>query len=245
MNDMSIPTRPTADAGEVFRGNALGPTETVVWHGKPSFRRLARDVFHLRGCLAYFTALFALDAVQAWHKHLPLAKALHDSVPLAVLVGLGTGLLFGLAWLVSRTTFYTITDARVILRYGIAMQATLSLPFRQVAAVAVSVDKLGAGDIALRLADGNRMAWIKLWPLARAWHITSPQPMLRSIPAAGQVGSLLTRAIQAAEKSNGVEQQSREYSQGNNAALPERLQPNAQAGFGAAPFGAAPSLAGA
>ena len=48
----------------------------------------------------------------------------------------------------------------------------------------------GTGDIALVLKAGNRMPILKLWPLARAWHVSAPQPMLRAVPQAAVVSGL-------------------------------------------------------
>ena len=52
-------------------------------------------------------------------------------VPLA-LVAVGLPAL--LAWLYARTTVYTITNRRVVMRFGVALPMSLNLPFRMVAA---------------------------------------------------------------------------------------------------------------
>ena len=185
---------------EIHRGNQLAPGETILWRGSPGWRGLARDVFHMRGIAVYFALLFALDAYQAWAKTIPAAKAVHDSVPLLVITVLALAIVGAIAWLAGRTTRYTITDRRVILHYGIAMPATLSLPFAQIATASVSVNRDHTGDIALALRDGQRMPFLKLWPLARPWHVTQPQPMLRRVPQAALAGTLLVRALQAADQ---------------------------------------------
>ena len=142
--------------------------------------------------------LFVLDAAQAWKKALPLGQALHDSVPLAVIVSLALSIFAVVSYLVSRSR-YTITNHRVILRYGIAMPATLSIPLSQIASTAVATHSDGTADIAVVLKNGNHMPYLKLWPHARAWHVTRPQPMLRSLAQGERVATTLARALQAAE----------------------------------------------
>ena len=55
----------------------------------------------------------------------------------------------------------------------------------------------GRGDIALRLGDETRIAYFVLWPHARPWRLKSPQPMLRALPKASDVGRILAEAIAA------------------------------------------------
>ncbi len=188
------------DLAAIHRGTRLAPGEEIVWRKSPSWAGIARDVFHIRGLAAYFGLLFALDAYQAWGKGLPVAKAVHDSVPLLFITVLTLAFVGAIAWFSSRTTRYTITDRRVILNYGIAMPATLSLPFAQIVTTSVSVNRDHTGDIALALRDSNHMPFLKLWPLARPWYVTKPQPMLRRVPQAALVGCLLVRRLQAAEQ---------------------------------------------
>ncbi len=183
---------------DIRNGNALAPGESIVWTGKPSWRRVARDAMHLRGVTAYFGLLFVLDAYQAWMKAMPLGQALHDSVPLAAITGFALAILTTAAWLIGRSR-YTITNRRVILRYGLALPATLSIPMSQIASTAVAVNRDGTADIALVLKAGNRMPYLKLWPHARAWHVTEPQPMMRCLAGGEAVATTLAKALQAAE----------------------------------------------
>ena len=187
------------DLDAIQRGTRLAPGEAVVWQGSPSWRSAARDVFHMRGLALYFLLLFGLDAYQAWSKHIPTAKAVHDSVPLLVISVFALTIVGTIAWFSSRTTRYIVTQRRVILHYGIAMPATLALPLTQIVGASVSLRRDHTGDVALVLKAGNHMPFLKLWPLARAWHITRPQPMLRGVPQAAVVAGLVVRALRAAE----------------------------------------------
>ncbi len=176
----------------------LAPGEAIVWHGSPSFGTIARDVYHLRGLAAYLAFLVALDAYQAWAKAIPFGKALHDSVPLAVIIVAVLVNFAGLAWLTARSTHYTITTRRVILAYGLALPATLAIPHSKIKTIELSLGRRRAGDIALTLTHDNRMPYLKLWPFARPWQVTHPQPMLRGVPQAAVVAGLATRAVTVA-----------------------------------------------
>ena len=57
--------------------------------------------------------------------------------------------------------------------------------------------KDGSGAIALQLAPGNKLAFLILWPHARPWRFTQPDPMLRGLPDAARVANLLARALAA------------------------------------------------
>ena len=58
----------------------------------------------------------------------------------------------------------------------------------------------GTGDLALRVKPGNRIAYLHLWPHARPWHVTAPEPMMRSVPDAADVSAILARALAAARE---------------------------------------------
>ena len=180
---------------DIFNGNALAPGEAIVWRGAPSWSRLVQTVYHVRGVSAYFAFLLVFNAYQAWAKQMTLEQALTGSVPLIVMVAMALGLLAALAYLSARSTRYTITDRRVILHYGIAMPATLSLPFSRIIKASVAMNHDHSGDIPLVLRADDHMPYLKLWPLARPWAFSHPEPMLRCVPHAAVVGGLLTRAL--------------------------------------------------
>ncbi len=55
----------------------------------------------------------------------------------------------------------------------------------------------GAGDIALSLLSGQRIAYLVLWPHARPWKFKRCEPSLRAIPDAAVVAQILGRALAA------------------------------------------------
>jgi hypothetical protein len=168
--------------------SALPPGETIVWQGRPDAGRLLETAFHARAVAAYFVLLSAAGLVMG-----SLTGAL-------LTVGAGAiclGVLALLARASARSSVYTLTDRRLVLRVGMALPMHFNLPLKQVAAADFRPGRGGTGDIALRLAGRGRIAWALLWPHVRPWRLGHPEPMLRSIPEAEGVARLLHRCCAA------------------------------------------------
>jgi hypothetical protein len=169
--------------------------ERVVWQGAPHWPSLARRALHLRLVAAYFAVILMVRAafvLAAGGSVAAAAVAILWLLPFALAV---IGVFALLAWLIGRTTVYTITDRRVIMRVGVVLSITFNLPYRAIESASLHVHSDGCGDIALALAGDTRIAWIHLWPHVRPWRIAHTQPMLRSVPQAVGVAALLARAL--------------------------------------------------
>lgn len=169
----------------------LPPGETLLWQGAPDWRRLARDAFHTHLVAGYFAALLVwavIDAVSPNGAASPVGVAATAAVGVAALA-----LLHGLAWLSARTTVYSITSKRVVLRFGMALPKCVNLPFAQVGDARLAVNKDGTGDIALALT-AKGLGYASLWPHARPWQVAKPEPMMRALPDAASVAALLADA---------------------------------------------------
>jgi hypothetical protein len=46
----------------------------------------------------------------------------------------------------------------------------------------------------MQIATEDKIAYFHLWPHARPWRLANPEPMMRCIPDAKQVATLLTEA---------------------------------------------------
>jgi hypothetical protein len=113
---------------------------------------------------------------------------------LAVAAGLyavALALLLGTAWFSARSTLYTLTNKRVVMRIGIVLTLTFNLPYKRIAGASLKGYAKGMGDIALALHPEDRIGWAHLWPHQRAWHVSRPQPTLRCVPNGQQVGEQL------------------------------------------------------
>jgi hypothetical protein len=170
---------------------ALPAGEHVLWQGSPEWRELAISRFHVRKLAIYFGVLLAARVSDG----MPLGPAVAGSVALFVLAALALGAMALWAWFVARTTVYTLTDKRVVMRIGIVLTITLNLPFKRVEGAALhAVGGQGVGDIALQMLPGDRVAYVHLWPHARRWHFTRPQPTLLCVADAAAVAQRLTGA---------------------------------------------------
>lgn len=171
---------------------ALPAGERLLWQGSPDWKQMAVHVFRVRTLAMYFLLMIVLQAMYLTGE--PQARLL---VPLATSVALSLtalGLLTWLAWLTARTALYTLTSKRVVMRIGIVLTLTFNLPLRMVAAASVKPMKDGFGDIALKLAGDDHIAWLNIWPHAKPWALKNPEPCMRFISDAVRVGERLVQA---------------------------------------------------
>lgn len=169
--------------------------ERILWQGAPDWRQMAVHAFHVRKLAIYFSAMLGLQALMLQSDFQALAASLALSASLALLA---LGLLALTAWFSARTTLYTLTNRRVVMRVGIVLTLTFNLPLRQLAGASLKGLGGGCGDIALALKGSDRIAWAHLWPHARPWALRRPQPTLRCVPEAQALGALIQRSWQAA-----------------------------------------------
>ena len=186
--------------GEPVRGlpGRLPEGEHILWQGAPDWRVLSRTAMRAHWVAVYFGVLAVWNLVNGVMQGSGLASTL-TSVGWTVAVGAVTvGLLVGYAVLVARTTVYTMTNKRFVLRHGVALSKCFNIPYRTIGAAAVKVDAKGFGDIPLSLADGARIAYPHLWPHVRPFTIMNPQPMMRALPDVASVAERLSLQLQLA-----------------------------------------------
>jgi hypothetical protein len=169
--------------------------EDVLWQGAPDWRHLARHALHIRLITLYIGGLWLVSAVQTvsaggvetagW-----LRMAAYLGLTLAAI-----GVTAGFAWLVGRTTAYTITNRRVVIRFGIALSKTINLPFALIDGANV---RPVSGDVAIQMGPGQKVGYLVMWPHIRPWRLSRAEPMLRAVPDAGHVAQILGRALAAA-----------------------------------------------
>jgi len=172
--------------------------EHILWQGAPDWKRLARQAFHVRKLAVYFGLLLAWRIAGTLVDGGGAAALLRDLAVTLPLAALGLGLTLLLAWMSARTTIYTLTDRRLVLRVGIVLTVTFNLPYKRIAGADLALTDAGHGDIALTLAGTDRIALLQLWPHARPWQLAKPQPSLRALPDAQHVAQLLSGAWAAA-----------------------------------------------
>ncbi len=168
--------------------------EKLLWQGSPDLRELARRAFHLRSLTIYFGALTAARVVAVLWQGGSTTDAAVAALWFAAMGAVALALVLVLAWLTARTTVYTLTDKRVVMRIGIVLSVTFNLPLRSLDAAGLKLHRDGIGDIPLTIGGSDRIAWFHLWPHARPWQVAKPQPMLRCVPDAQHLAGLLAQA---------------------------------------------------
>jgi hypothetical protein len=178
---------------EAARGlpEALPEGEVLLWQGSPDWRHLARRVFHVRKLMVYFALILLARGVNGWANGEAPGQIVGAVLGMLPLAALGIGLLMLFAWLYGRTTVYSLTNRRVVMRIGIVLSMTLNLPLQRIEAADLRGKAGETGDIALRLVAGDKIAYLHLWPHARPWRLARPEPMLRSLNDAGALAELL------------------------------------------------------
>lgn len=168
--------------------------ERMLWQGSPNWVQLAIHAFHVRKLAIYFAAMLAVQALYLLGD--PQSALLRPLLISASMACLALGLLTLTAWFSARTTLYTLTDRRVVMRVGIVLTLTFNLPLKQIAGASIKPHASGMGDIALALKGEDRIAWLNLWPHARPWQLKRPEPSLRCLPDAAAVAERLQTAWQ-------------------------------------------------
>jgi len=172
--------------------------ERIVWQGSPQWRSLAATAFHTRLITGYFALLVVIAAVTGLVQG---GKSLADFKGIAITVvlgAIGVGLLNLIAWGTARSTIYTLTNRRIVMRVGIALPKCINLPLGLITSVDLLQRADGTGDLPLKVEGAQRIGYAGLWPHARPWHYQMPQPMLRCVPNADTVAALVARTCLAA-----------------------------------------------
>ena len=170
--------------------------EVILWQGRPNWLRLTIESLNLWWVIGYFGLLVAWRLVTVID-YLPLGTAVSVSVPflfVAAFVGL---LLCSIGYIQARSTVYTITNRRVVMRIGAALTMTLNLPFTKIDNAAVAKKRGGFGNIAFETSGNTKFSYFVLWPHARSWYFSKPQPTLKCIPDIEKVSSILGQAAKS------------------------------------------------
>ena len=168
----------------------LPADEHIIWQGAPDWKRMIASALHLRLTVLYFAviagvALYRGDAATA------AAMAVFAVIVCSVFVLFAYG--------VGRTAVYTLTNKRVVLRIGVALNKCINIPLTEIETADLKMLPGGAGSIVLSLKGMPRMGYLMLWPHARSLRIVRPQPMLRAVPDAQQVARMLFDATRQAQ----------------------------------------------
>jgi hypothetical protein len=173
---------------------ALPDGERLLWQGAPDTAAIARRVFHINKVALYFALLLAWSVASALHDGAGLAEALQPLTWLVPVFALCLGILWLMARWTARTTVYTLTDRRLVMRIGIVLTVAYNLPLKRIESADLLDLGHGCADIALTLERDTQIAWLHLWPHVRPWRVSRTQPTLRGLRDGAAVSALLARA---------------------------------------------------
>jgi len=176
--------------------------EKVLWQGAPNWRVLAREAMLTRTLSIYFAVLLSWRGANVLNDGGSLGDATVAIVWLLPAAALAIGMLTLIAWLISSTTVYTVTDKRVVMRIGVVLGITFNLPYSRIESAGLRKNRDGSGDITLVLADTDHIAYFHLWPHARPWHVKRTEPMLRALENAQHAATVLASALAEATVGN-------------------------------------------
>jgi len=175
----------------------LPKDEQLLWQGAPEWKSLAVQAYHVRKVAAYFALLVAWRIGTGFYNGHAVADIGVSCLMLVTMGTIAVGVLSLLAYLNARSTVYSITSRRVILRHGVAVPLTMTVPFRLIDAADLKVHGDGTADIALKLPAPERIGYLITWPHVRAGKITRPQPSFRSLAGGQNAAKILSAALAA------------------------------------------------
>jgi len=182
--------------------------ERLVWQGEPDWRVMARRVFYLRAVSLYFGLLVVWHLGSGLYAGQGLAESLASG---SWQIGLGLAALAILALLArayARATVYTLTDRRLVLRFGVALPMMVNIPLDIVDAADLRRFSDGSGDILLTVKKQRKdLSYLMLWPNVRPWHFRPVQPALRGLRDVQAVATALASVV---EQGKGEDQEDRE-----------------------------------
>lgn len=172
--------------------------ERIVWQGAPRWQSLTRQIFHPVSVTVYYGVLAIWFFLAAVYDGRPLGEAVSYIGYTAIVAGISIGLLCALGYVMSRTTMYTITNRRIVMRFGVAFPMAVNLPFSSIESADLKLWGDGSGNLPLRLNGDGRLAYLHMWPHVRPGRFREAEPMLRAVPNAQAVSQVLAEQWGAA-----------------------------------------------
>lgn len=169
--------------------------ELVLWQGSPDWKTFAVNVFHLRKIALYLGVLVLWQVAVSINDGHTTVETISRGMVFTVLAGIALAIVAGAARLYAKSCIYTITSRRIVIRHGVALPVTVTIPFKLIDKADLQLLPRGRGNIAVALHEGSHASLIALWPSTRPWRWLKPEPSFRAVPNAENVARLLARAI--------------------------------------------------
>ncbi len=177
----------------------LPEDEHLVWRGEPDFRVMAVRVFHVRSVAIYIALLLCTHlGVQLYQGGSIADVALGSSWMLAL--GLtAIGILAVLAWAYTRSTVYTLTNKRLVIRSGVAIPMMVNLPLPIVGSADMRRYADGSGDIMFTLGQKKKLSYMLLWPNIKPWEFKPVVPAIRCLADVDAAAQAVASVVDSAD----------------------------------------------
>lgn len=179
----------------------LPPGERLLWQGAPEARLLARRVFHLRALAIYFALLIGAHSALSLRDGAAPAELLTSGIGMLALALFALAVLGGLALAYAKTSVFSITDRRLVLRFGVALPMNVNIPLRHIQAADMRRYADGSGDIVFTVTAHKTVSYVTLWPNVRPWKFLRAQPALRCLADVQEAAQILAAVAPAATQS--------------------------------------------
>ena len=179
---------------------ALPAGEKLLWQGTPHWKSFAKHVFHVRKIFFYFALLISIQAIYGVLTQQSYLLVLNGIAWMSLLAAVTICILLLLARLYSRSTVYTVTSSRLVIRFGVAFPMIVNFPWQKVNQADLKLHSDGSGDIPLSLKTSERVSYLLLWPNVRPLHFTKVQPMMRNVPNGQHVAKIIASAVNVETK---------------------------------------------
>lgn len=179
----------------------LPPGERLLWQGAPEARLLARRVFHLRALAIYFALLIGAHSALSLRDGAAPAELITGGIGMLALALFALAVLGGLALAYAKTSVFSITDRRLVLRFGVALPMNVNIPLRHIQAADMRRYADGSGDIVFTVTAHKTVSYVTLWPNVRPWKLLRAQPALRCLADVQEAAQILAAVAPAAAQS--------------------------------------------
>lgn len=171
--------------------------EAMLWRGGPDMVSFALHVLHARAIAIYFIVMGTWQSAVIIHDGGTIYEATMSAVWYVGLCAAVLAIVYGYAWLVSRTTIYTITNCRVVMRFGIALPMIVNLPLNRIESADLLHRSEDVADLSIATQRNGRPSYLLLWPHVRPWLIRRPEPSLRCVRDGAKAAKVLSSALAA------------------------------------------------
>jgi Bacterial PH domain len=185
---------------EAVRGlpGDLPQGEKILWQGAPDWFRLSIEAFKISWVGVYFALLIGWRFVDKLNRGEDPIASLTTAFAVMPLALIAVAILCGLAWVNARSTVYTITDKRIVMRFGAALTKAINIPFTIIESACADVKKDGGGTVAVKLVAPNKIPLLLLWPHRKPRTFARPEPAFCAIKDAANCAPILAEALRIA-----------------------------------------------